>query len=324
MGDSFQSNVDFLKLSFLEIMQHAQLEARHKITVNGERLTSIQPFVSQPPLESHLKRTMPMFMTRNLKAVILDITGVLKDSGPQGGTPIKGSIQALNRLLSSSLSVRFCTNETTVTRSTLVNQLKSLGFTIDEEKVFPPIPALCSILKERSLRPHLLVHPDALPDFKDVDQSNPNCVVIGDATHQFNYENINRSFQCLMKLEKPILFSMGKGKYYQEEGELTLDVGPFMKALEFATGVTAEIVGKPSAAFFNAVLNDIGVSAAEAVMVGDDIVNDVGGAQKCGLTGVLVRTGKYRKPDENHPEVKPDAIFDDLESFVDNLLKDTL
>uniref|UniRef100_A0A2C9JTR5 Phospholysine phosphohistidine inorganic pyrophosphate phosphatase n=1 Tax=Biomphalaria glabrata TaxID=6526 RepID=A0A2C9JTR5_BIOGL len=261
-------------------------------------------------------------LNRNIKAVILDITGVLKDSGPHGGTPIKGSIEALNRLHSSGLHVRFCTNETTVTRHTLVSQLRSLGFTIDEEKVFPPIPAMCTILKDRNLRPHLLVHPDALPDFKDIDQSNTNCVVIGDATHQFTYENINRAFQCLMNFEKPILFSLGKGKYYQEEGELILDVGPFMKALEYATGVTAEIVGKPSLAFFNTVLNDIGISAHEAVMVGDDIVNDVGGAQACGLAGVLVRTGKYRKPDDNHPDVKPDAIFDNLEKFVDCLLQD--
>ena len=32
----------------------------------------------------------------------------------------------------------------------------------------------------------------------------------------------------------------------------------------------------------------------QAVMVGDDVLNDVGGAQRCGLMGILVRTGKYR------------------------------
>lgn len=29
-------------------------------------------------------------------------------------------------------------------------------------------------------------------------------------------------------------------------------------------------------------------------MIGDDLVNDVGGAQHCGIKGVQVRTGKYR------------------------------
>lgn len=32
----------------------------------------------------------------------------------------------------------------------------------------------------------------------------------------------------------------------------------------------------------------------QALMIGDDLVNDVGGAQRCGIKGVQVRTGKYR------------------------------
>ena len=35
-------------------------------------------------------------------------------------------------------------------------------------------------------------------------------------------------------------------------------------------------------------------STTQAIMIGDDVVNDVGGAQECGMMGVLVRTGKYR------------------------------
>ncbi|GFR75926.1 phospholysine phosphohistidine inorganic pyrophosphate phosphatase [Elysia marginata] len=164
-----------------------------------------------------------------IKAVILDITGVLKESGQA----IEGSVEAVNRLLNSGLQIRFCTNETTVTRKDLVSELQSLGFLVDEAKVFPPIPAMCRLLKERNLRPHLLVHQDAVADFSEVDQSDPNCVVIGDATHEFTYENLSKAFQCLMLLDQPILFSLGKGKYYQEHGELVLDAGAYMKALEF-------------------------------------------------------------------------------------------
>jgi len=35
----------------------------------------------------------------------------------------------------------------------------------------------------------------------------------------------------------------------------------------------------------------------QAVMIGDDIVSDVGGAQACGIRGIQVRTGKYRFTD---------------------------
>ena len=50
------------------------------------------------------------------------------------------------------------------------------------------------------------------------------------------------------------------------------------------------------------------------------LVSDVGGAQACGLRGVLVRTGKYRPTDENHPKVKPDKIVDNLSEIVEILL----
>ena len=63
------------------------------------------------------------------------------------------------------------------------------------------------------------------------------------------------------------LFSLGKGKFYREDGDLTLDVGPFAAALEFATDRKATVVGKPDPAFFKAALEDMGITEAEAVMV---------------------------------------------------------
>jgi ribonucleotide monophosphatase NagD (HAD superfamily) len=46
-------------------------------------------------------------------------------------------------------------------------------------------------------------------------------------------------------------------------------------------------------------------------MVGDDIVGDVQGAQRCGIRGVLVRTGKFRDVDLAG-ETRPDAVLESL------------
>lgn len=59
----------------------------------------------------------------------------------------------------------------------------------------------------------------------------------------------------------------------------------------------------------------------QAVMVGDDIVSDVGGAQKCGMRGVLVRTGKFTTSWESHPYVTPDFIADNLAEAVDRIIE---
>ncbi|XP_061763564.1 phospholysine phosphohistidine inorganic pyrophosphate phosphatase isoform X2 [Nerophis ophidion] len=257
---------------------------------------------------------------RSSKGVILDMCGVLYDSGEGDGVAIPGSVEAVKKLKASDLKLRFCTNETQASREKFVAKLQRLGFDISVAEVFSPAPAAVAVLRKRGLRPHLLVYDGLLPEFDSVDKSDPNCVVIGDAAQKFSYENLNEAFRVLIGLEKPLLFSLGKGKYYKETDGLKLDVGVYMKALEYACDVEAEVIGKPSAQFFQSVLDDMALQSHEVVMIGDDLVNDVGGAQQCGMKGVQVRTGKYRPSDENHPTVTADGTVDNLARAVDVIL----
>ncbi|XP_012385395.2 phospholysine phosphohistidine inorganic pyrophosphate phosphatase isoform X2 [Dasypus novemcinctus] len=199
-----------------------------------------------------------------VRGVLLDISGVLYDSGADGGAPIAGSVEAVARLKRSRLKVRFCTNESQKPRGKLVRALRQAGFDISEGDVTAPAPASCQILRERGLRPHLLIHDDIRSEFDQIDTSNPNCVVIGDAKEAFSYQNMNKAFQVLMELEKPVLISLGKGRYYKETSGLMLDVGPYTKALEYACGIDAEVVGKPSPEFFKSALQEMGVEAHQA------------------------------------------------------------
>ncbi|XP_021559478.1 phospholysine phosphohistidine inorganic pyrophosphate phosphatase isoform X1 [Neomonachus schauinslandi] len=253
--------------------------------------------------------------------VLLDISGVLYDGGEDGGTPIPGSVEAVARLKRSQLKVRFCTNDSQKSRRELVGLLQRQGFDISEGEVTSPAPATSLILKERGLRPHLLIHDGVRSEFDQIDTSNPNCVVIADAGEGFSYQNMNKAFRVLMDLEKPVLISLGKGRYYKETSGLMLDVGAYMKALEYACGIEAEVVGKPSPEYFRLALKEMGVEAHEAIMIGDDIVGDVGGAQRCGMRALQVRTGKFRPSDEQHPEVKADGYVDNLAEAVDLLLQ---
>ncbi|OXB62965.1 hypothetical protein ASZ78_014977 [Callipepla squamata] len=243
---------------------------------------------------------------RAVRGLLLDISGVLYDSGGEGGgAPIAGSAEAVRRIKASGLKLQFCTNETQATREKFVKKLQGLGFDISVAEVTAPAPAACRLLKERGLRPHLLVHDDLVPEFAEIDKTNPNCVVIGDAAENFSYANLNEAFRVLIGLEKPVLISLGKGRYYRETDGLKLDVGAYMKALEYACDVQAEVVGKPAKAFFESALAEMGVPPEQAIMIGDDIVSDVGGAQQCGMRAVQVRTGKYRSVHTLHPLLLP-------------------
>lgn len=261
-------------------------------------------------------------LDKPVKGVLLDVTGVLAESCTTGdGTAIPGSVEAVASLEAAGIAVRFVTNESQRTRASLKNKLHRLGFCMEESTILPPALAMAGILRKNNLRPHLLVHESVLPDFEGISTENPNCVVLGDAVDGFSYQNINNAFRILSAGGPSCqLYSLGKGKFYKEDGELTLDVGPFTAALEFATEKKAIVCGKPAATFFEAALDDLGVTPDEAVMVGDDIISDVGGAQAAGIRGVLVRTGKFRPSDETYPKVKPDKIVDNLKHFVDSLI----
>jgi HAD superfamily hydrolase (TIGR01458 family) len=107
---------------------------------------------------------------------------------------------------------------------------------------------------------------------------------------------------------------MHRNLYWRASDGLMLDSGPYVYALELATGKRATVLGKPDRAFFEQALHSIGVSADAAVMVGDDIENDVGGAQRAGMRGILVCTGKHQADSPLLERVQPDAI---LPSIVD-------
>lgn len=102
-----------------------------------------------------------------------------------------------------------------------------------------------------------------------------------------------------------------------DEDGLALDVGPFTVGLEYATGTEAQICGKPQSSFFLTAVTDMKLDPNQVVMIGDDLYGDVGGAQKAGIRGVLVRTGKYKPFDEQNKDVTPNGVCDNFAAAVD-------
>nr|XP_045218908.1 haloacid dehalogenase-like hydrolase domain-containing protein 2 [Macaca fascicularis] len=152
------------------------------------------------------------------------------------------------------------------------------------------LTAARSLLKQKQVRPMLLVDDRALPDFKGIQTSDPNAVVIGLAPEHFHYQILNQAFWLL--LDGAPLIAIHKARYYKRKDGLALGPGPFVTALEYATDTKATVVEKPETFFLEA-LRGTGCEPEEAVMIGDDCRDDVGGAQDVGMLGILVKTGKY-------------------------------
>lgn len=244
------------------------------------------------------------------KSVLCDLSGVVY----QGQTLLPGAGSALNKLRSKGLALRFITNTTRKTKSDIVANLRAMGLTCEPDEVFAPAQAARTWLEHRACTPHLLVHPALEIEFDTGAASEMGAVVIGDAGEAFTYANLNRAFRVLN--DGAPLLALADNRYFRDsDGALSLDAGPFVKALEFATGTTATVLGKPSREFFELALAATGSSLEQAVMIGDDAETDVAGALRAGVgAALLVRTGKYQSGDETRNDPSPTAIVDNLEA----------
>jgi len=255
-----------------------------------------------------------------IRSVLIDIDGVLCI----GDAPLPGSLEAMSLLRASGAGIRLVTNTTRKTRADIVRQLAAMGFEVAPHEVITGAGAARKLLEARGLRPYLLIHPGLMPDFAGLATDTPNAVVIGDAAEGFSYQALNTAFRILIDQPGAPLIALANNRYFREASGLSLDAGPFVAALEYATGVRAEITGKPAEAIYRTALDALGSTPAESVMIGDDIESDIAGAQRAGLRAVLVRTGKYRPSDEHHPACRPDAIVDDFLRAVVDVIRPAL
>jgi HAD superfamily hydrolase (TIGR01458 family) len=255
-----------------------------------------------------LTRCKTAGMTLDVDGVLLDIDGVLSISWE----PIPGSVDAMAWLRDAGMPFRLITNTTTHTRVDLAATLREAGFDVAPDEIVTAVVATASYLREHhpGARVQLLTDSEGREDLEGVEvvgsEERADVVVLGGACDAFSYAAVNRIFQQVM--DGAALVGMHKNLYWRTAEGLQLDGGAFLAGLEVATGATAAICGKPAPAYFEAALGEIGLTPDRAAMVGDDIVNDVLGAQALGLTGVLVRTGKFAPSDLERGE--PDLVID--------------
>jgi HAD superfamily hydrolase (TIGR01458 family) len=136
-------------------------------------------------------------------------------------------------------------------------------------------------------------------------KKNPEAVIIGDMGKNWDYEVMNEIFRKVFNGAD--LIAMQTNRYWKtpEEGYL-LDVGPFIKAIEYAAGKEAVLIGKPSPIYFTSALNILGFPPETGfVMLGDDLETDIKGALDLGSAAILIYTGKTAFPLKKDTDIKP-------------------
>jgi len=251
------------------------------------------------------------------RAYLLDLDGTLYS----GDAAVPGAEAALDRLRRERVPFRLVTNTTSRSRRMLVGRLAGYGLRVDAEEIVTATLAGATLLRARGFsRVAPFVPAAALEDLtgltllggtSDRSTGPVDAVVLGDLGERWTYALLQEAFDHVMS--GAALIALSRDRYFRQGERLALDAGPFVAALEYAANTSAEIAGKPSRAFFAAAVSSLNLPLDRSVaMVGDDLWSDVEGAQRAGLQGWLVRTGKFRESVLQESGIRPDRILESV------------
>ncbi len=251
-----------------------------------------------------------------MSAILFDLDGVLYE----GDQAIPGAADTVNWFIKNNTPHLFLTNTTSKSRSALVEKLTDFGIESSIENFLTPPVAAQQYLQKHNVSNIALFVPEVtaeefsnfelVADQNITTNENIDAVIIGDLGDQWTFNIMNNIFRLLIGNPQAKLIALGMTRYWKTTEGLQLDVGPMIKAFEYATGVNAIVTGKPAVEFFQAATNLLG-NQKNMVMIGDDIQGDIKASQDAGLTAIQVRTGKFTEADLSLG-ITPDTILDSI------------
>ena len=246
----------------------------------------------------------------NIKAIFFDLDGTLYFREKA----IEGAIETVDYLKSKGYICRFLTNTDTKKPAHILDKVRDLGFNIELDEIFTPVIASVKFLKsKKDAKIYTLVSDNIMSLYEEfnMDSENVDYVIIGDCRDKVSYDNLNKTFRLIG--ENTEILALQKGKYFYDKTGKNLDAGAYVAMMEYATGKTSKVLGKPSKSFFNILLQDLKLEPSQVLIIGDDIFTDIVGANSVGAMGALVKTGKYMdqvKLDVATPDLVLDSVAD--------------
>ena len=226
------------------------------------------------------------------RALVLDMEGVLHVDW----AALPGSTEAVQRFAAAGLEIAVLTNTTGRTRAEIAGRLAGLGMPVPAERIVTSASATAAHLRDAAPAPRVyaLAEPGVLEEFAGLElvdrPADADTIVLGGPDDRWTYAALNDACAALMR--GAALVAMQRNRWWTTRAGPALDAGMFVAGLEYAAGVEATVIGKPSPGIFAAACALAGADPAEAMMVGDDLESDLRPAAGLGMATCLVRTGK--------------------------------
>jgi HAD superfamily hydrolase (TIGR01450 family) len=254
----------------------------------------------------------------NLKSIcvfMFDLDGTLW-IGKENPSYLGGK-QVVMKLKDSGRKTFVLTNDSTHSREEIHQNLTRLGFSFTIDEILTSSYLTAQYLTERfgDSSFYLIGEKGLRHELEAAGHhasAEPEVVVVG-LDRQLTYEKLNDGLQFL-RTGARLVGSYGGAVYMGDHGP-ALSAGSIIKALEFASGKKAVMIGKPSPRMFTLALQLADGKASKAVMVGDQIETDLVGARKAGVHTILVLTGVETRESVDRSKIKPEMTIDNLDAL---------
>lgn len=258
----------------------------------------------------------------DIRGVLFDIDGVLLTSWQ----PIEGAAEAVRDVRRRGLACGFLTNTTSRSSALIAQGLREVGIEAESSQIVTAARLTAEYVRTTypGAKAWVLNHGDVSSDLEGIElvDKDPDVVILGGAGPEFTHEALSHILEYL--LDGIPVVAMHRGMMWETASGLRVDTGTYLPGLEEVAGVNIAAVGKPSLTGFLTATELMDVDPESTVMVGDDLIGDILSSQRVGLTGVLVRTGKFRQTVLELATQRPEYVVDsvaDLSGLLDTLLE---
>lgn len=250
-----------------------------------------------------------------MRGYLLDMDGVIY----RGTHPIPGAVEFVNHLRATDTPFIFLTNNSQRTARDVSTKLRRMGFMVEDNHIFTCAMATARFLAaqkrggtayvigEGGLLNALHAHGYAIVE------NDADYVVVGEG-RTITFEMIEAAVNNVMNGSK--LIATNPDPNCPTQHGLRPGCGAITAMIERATGVEAFSVGKPSPIMMRAARKELGLTAAETVMVGDTMETDILGGVQMGYETVLVLTGGADLASFRRFAYQPDRVVNSIADLL--------
>jgi glycerol-1-phosphatase len=236
-----------------------------------------------------------------------------------GDRPVAGAAEAIETLRRAGKAVVFVTNDSRTKAAGIAERLRELGIEAGPEDVLTAGQVTARLAAEsgrRSGAAFVIGSPALHQEVADAglrlaggeDGIGAEVVVV--ALHTgFSYAELRIATLALAGGAK--LFATNREPGLPMPDGTWPGTGAILAAVEYASGATAIIGGKPERHLFERARRRLG-GADRVAMVGDGLASDIAGAAATGLGTILVLTGNASREEALAADPAPDHILESI------------